>query len=426
MTVVCDWERKQMNYVKKATLLLLIFCLLLGGCEKADSVNPPASSAEVSSESMSEADLDAIAAQKRLSGETVGEIERILEIGYYNYRNYCYPGFDSMEDVEAYYRSQEYRYCVYWDLDSDRYLIQAGPSEGESCDILIPNASWEVCFLDVDEARLSEAEFAKLRTVPLQEGTFVLEEGRRRAYSDFSGKEEMLCLFWAGALRSIDYIGVSPYGLDEGYSVESYVGNFTPLSNDTSVVMVYDRKYLETAIQIAWDIGYEENRTVAKNGRKIQRYEPLGSEKDDVDALLDREQRWIPWVLKISGTIEKTIYDKGQEMLSKGKYTEGSFWGWVLEAAGKLYLQNGGSLEGCLKGDAYLVKAQGYPVYMNCWICLDGQEPIKVVVREEQYDYLKEELNGTPVQREGISLEQDRPDFLFGISFSLETERVAE
>lgn len=127
----------------------------------------------------------------------------------------------------------------------------------------------------------------------------------------------------------------------------------------------------------------------------------------NVDSIADRDEKGY---LQISGKLSQEIYVQGQP-LDTWK------WGGLLQIAGFWQIEQTGQCFGPLKGDIYV---RDYSTG-ECWVCLEGLEPVKVIPPEGDDSLLTE----APIAVDGVKFtEKEKAKAQAKLSFDLTLEKA--
>lgn len=182
-----------------------------------------------------------------------------------------------------------------------------------------------------------------------------------------------------------------------------------------SVYLYYQKedKYYYSTEELIWDEGVSldlEHRTVYLHDVK---HSPTPYDFKQIDLIPENNDGQTTDYLQISGNLSQEIYPAGQEVFKS------RLWANVLEAVGFWHGKQTGELFGNIKGEVYVMNAETG----ECWICLEGIEPIKVLHTNTSWYRMKEAY--TPI--EGVSFtDEEKSRALARLSFDLKVEALKE
>lgn len=182
-----------------------------------------------------------------------------------------------------------------------------------------------------------------------------------------------------------------------------------------SVYLYYQKedKYYYSTEELIWDEGVSldlEHRTVYLHDVK---HSPTPYDFKQIDLIPENNDGQTTDYLQISGNLSQEIYPAGQEVFKS------RLWATVLEAVGFWHGKQTGELFGNIKGEVYVMNAETG----ECWICLEGIEPIKVLHTNTSWYRMKEAY--TPI--EGVSFtDEEKSRALARLSFDLKVEALKE
>lgn len=200
------------------------------------------------------------------------------------------------------------------------------------------------------------------------------------------------------------YISVSVPWLEGKYGKRS-----------ASVRLYYQKEdtYYRSYGELGWDEGVSldlERRTVYLHDVK-HNAAPYNFEQ--IDSMPENNDGQTTDHLQISGNLSQEIYPAGQEVFKS------RLWANVLEAVGFWHGKQTGELFGDIKGEVYIMNAES----RECWICLEGMEPVKIFYTNTSWYRMKEAY--API--EGVEFtNEEKSGALARLSFDLKVESLKE
>ena len=184
----------------------------------------------------------------------------------------------------------------------------------------------------------------------------------------------------------------------------------------TSVYLYYQKedKYYHSTEELIWDEGVSldlERRTVYLHDVK---HSPTPYDFKQIDLIPENNDGQTTDYLQISGNLSQEIYPAGQNMFGSNE-----LWANILEAVGFWHGKQTGELFGDIKGEVYIMNAES----RECWICLEGMEPVKILHTNTSWYRMKEAY--API--EGVEFtNEEKSGALARLSFDLKVESLKE
>ena len=201
------------------------------------------------------------------------------------------------------------------------------------------------------------------------------------------------------------YISVSVPWLEGKYGKRS-----------ASVRLYYQKEdtYYRSYGELGWDEGVSldlERRTVYLHDVK-HNAAPYNFEQ--IDLIPENNDGQTTDYLQISGNLSQEIYPAGQNMFGSNE-----LWANILEAVGFWHGKQTGELFGDIKGEVYIMNAES----RECWICLEGMEPVRILHTNTSWYRMKEAY--API--EGVEFtNEEKSGALARLSFDLKVESLKE
>lgn len=341
-------------------LNVMVIAMLFGDDPaKEDKAGTKVESDTLEESNTSELEVDRIQVireARELSEGTMQTVTAELDEYYSNLR-----GFSDVEEIRT--------FQVYWDVDWEKYVVIMDQAANEVSGILNVRSETSVSLYDAKK-QIANGNYATGgELVLLHDGVFTMEPTTM-------DQEELLRYVGGYMTRMISGVGVERSG-GKPYGVKVFLDEFT-YDDNTSAMVYYDCGYERLENALGWDYFFDsQSHLYLDNMRIITTGQPIEEWMGDFASWSELHLDWDKCVLFLDGTLEETsISTESKDSVD---------WGPMLHAAWILWLDGKETIEGTIKGEIYLSDVMGsgsdHPTYKG-WICLDGEEPVKVSAKD--------------------------------------------
>ncbi len=294
--------------------------------------------------------------EHKLSDLTMEALTTELDIRYTNLR-----GVSDAEETKG--------FQVYWDVNQETYVVIMDGANGKVSEVFTVRAEDKIWLFDAEE-QIEKGKYTPGgKLVLLHDGEFVME-------ATTEDREELLRDVGGYMMRSISGVGVEKSG-GKAYGVKAFLSG---LSTSTDVCVYYACGYDDIGSLFYSDIYYDlYSHLYVSNTRFFDNPEVSENELDLLTWLYRYGDIQSEGDLFLNGRIEENMISSENDISVD--------WGAMLHAVWMLWLDGKDTVEGTIKGEIYLSEVNGsstdHPIYKG-WICLEGEEPVKVSARDSR------------------------------------------